>query len=98
MKIKVHKSYRNIVAVCDSELIGKTFEEGEKFLEVRETFYNGEEIEETKLVEVLADWGKEDAIFNIVGQKSVDSAIKAKIILKECVKTVQGIPFALVLL
>lgn len=30
MNIKIHESYRNIVALADSELIGKTFEEGIK--------------------------------------------------------------------
>ena len=26
--IKVHKSYRTVVALCDSEILGKKFEEG----------------------------------------------------------------------
>ena len=39
--IKVHNSYRSVVAVADSDLLGKRFEEGIKQLDVRENFYNG---------------------------------------------------------
>jgi hypothetical protein len=98
MLIKIHKSYRNIVAVCDFDLIGKTFEQGERILEVRENFYNGEEIGEEKLIELMRNLAREDATFNIVGRKSVEVALKAGIISREGIKKVKGIPFALVLL
>ena len=37
MLIKIHKSYKEIVAVCDSDLLGKTYEQGDKILEIRES-------------------------------------------------------------
>lgn len=98
MLVKIHKSYRDIIAICDSELLGKSFEEGKKILNIRENFYNGEEKAEQELVEFLKDMAMEDATFNIVGQKSVNCALKAGIISKEGIKIVQGVPFALVLL
>ncbi len=98
MLIKIHKAYRDVVAVCDSELLGKSFEEGIKVLHVRENFYNGEEKTAEELVELLKDLAMEDSTFNIVGKNSVDCALKAGIISKEGVKRFQGIPFALVLL
>jgi len=101
MLVKIHKSYRDVVAICDSELLGKTFEEGQRILEIRETFYGGEnseELNEEKLIELMKSLEREDATFNIVGKKSVEAALKAGIINKGGIKTVQGIPFALVLL
>jgi hypothetical protein len=98
MLVKIHKSYRDVVAICDSDLIGKTFEEGNRILEVRESFYNGEELDEKKTIELMKSLDKEDATFNIVGKESVNAALKAGIISKEGIKAVQGIPFALALL
>jgi len=98
MHIKIHKSYRYVVAICDSELLGKTFEQGDRILEVRENFYAGEEIDEKELLKQINKLSAEDATFNIVGKKSVEIAEKAGIISKDGIKTVQGIPFSLVLL
>ena len=67
MYVKIHESYRKVVAVCDSELVGKKFEEGKMQLDVRENFYNGEEVDEEKLMEILQRELAEDATFNIVG-------------------------------
>jgi len=98
MLVKIHKSYRDVVAICDSELLGKTYEEGEKILEVRESFYNGGEKSEQEVMQIMKDMNREDATFNIVGKNSVNAALKAGIIKKEGIKKVKDIPFALVLL
>ena len=98
MYIKIHKAYRNVIAVCDSELIGKKFEEGIKVLDVRENFYKGELKTEKEVIEIMEDFIKEDATFSIIGKKSVSAAIKASIISQEGIKKVAGIPFSLVLL
>lgn len=98
MFIKIIKSYRDVVAICDSELLGKKFEEGELQLDIKENFFKGEEVDENKAMEIIKDMEKEDATFNIIGKKSVDTALKAKIISKEGVKKIRGVPFALVLL
>lgn len=98
MLVKIHKSYRDVVAVCDTELLGKKFEEGIKQLDVRENFYNGDKKTAQELVDFLIDMAMEDATFNIVGPKSIECALKAGIIAKEGIGHVQGIPFALMLL
>lgn len=98
MLVKIHKSHRDIVAVCDSEILGKTFEEGKRILEVRESFFKGEEINETELISLMKELSKEDATFNIAGKNSVNAALKAGVISKEGVLKIQKIPFALILL
>jgi len=98
MYIKLHKAYRTIAAVCDSEILGKKFEEGIKQLDIKENFYKGEEKSEAELIELMKDLAMEDVTFNIAGQQSIKCALKAGIINKKGIKQVQGIPFALVLL
>lgn len=98
--IKIHRSHnvRPVVAICDSDILGKKFEEGIRQLDVRENFYKGEEVDDEAAMHILRVQSVEDASFNIVGKKSIELAIKAGIIPKEGVGKVKGIPFALVLL
>lgn len=98
MFVKIHSSYRDIVAICDSELIGKVFEEGQFQLDVKESFYKGEKVNEEKALEIIQKMSIEDATFNIVGEKAVACCLKAGIISEEGVGKIQDVPFALVLL
>jgi len=98
MLIKIHDSYRKVVAVCDSELVGKRFEEGKMQLEVKENFFKGDEIGEEKLIEVLRREKDNYATFNIVGEKSVRIALDIGIVEDWNIGKVDGVPFALVLL
>ena len=96
--IKIHKSYRIVIAVCDSNLIGKKFEEGKRQLDLRENFYKGEEINTEKIIKLLQHYSIEDATFNIVGKNSIKAAIDAKIISKTNIDKINNIPFTLILL
>ena len=98
MLVNIIKSYREVVAICDSDLIGKTFEEGEKQIFVKESFYQGEEKTPEQTIEIMKDFSKEDATFNIVGKESTETALKAGIIIQKQIKEIKGIPYALVLL
>ena len=98
MLVKIHKSYRDIVAICDSELLGKVFEEDKYQLDVKESFFKGDEKTKQEVLEIMHDMTKEDATFNIIGPESTELALEAGIITKEGIKTIQSVPFALVLL
>ena len=98
MFVKIHNSYRDVIAICDEDLLGKKFEEGKFQLDVKESFYNGEKKDASQIAELLLHEKTEDATFNIVGEESVNAAIKAGIVTKQGIKTIQGVPFALVLL
>lgn len=98
MYIKVHESYRKVVAFCDSEIVGKKFEEGKRQLDVTENFYKGDEVGHEEAIELLKDYALDDSTFNIVGHEAVKTAIEAGLINKNSVGKVGGIPFALVLL
>ena len=98
MFVKIHNSYRDVIAICDSELIGKKFEEDKFQLDIKENFFKGEKIDEEKVIDMMKNMLKEDSTFNIIGEKSVNAALKAGIITKDGIKKIQRIPFALILL
>tara|TARA_Y100000310_G_C20572000_1_gene758536 strand:+ start:752 stop:1048 length:297 start_codon:yes stop_codon:yes gene_type:complete len=98
MLIKIHKSYRDVIAICDSELLGKKFKEGKMELDLTGEFFNGDDKTEEEILEIIQDSGKEDATFNIIGENSIKTGLKAEIIDEKGIKRVQGIPVALTLL
>ena len=98
MFVKIHNSYREVVAICDSYLIGKRFEDGKFQLDIKENFFRGDEKDEKQAIQIMRDMSREDATFNIIGQESVNAALKAGVISKDGIKKIQGVPFALVLL
>ncbi len=61
-----------LVSVCDEDLIGETFENGDISLTVNEEFYDGEAADEEAVVESLARC----SVANIVGTAAVELAIE----------------------
>ena len=96
--IKIHRSYRSVVAICDHDILGKKFEEGKRQLDVRENFYKGEEFSFENAIKLLKMQRQEDSTFNIAGNNAVKIALDAGIIDEGNVGEVNGIKFALVLL
>jgi uncharacterized protein len=96
--INIIKSCRDIVAICDKELLGKKFEDEKFQLDVKENFFLGKEANEKEVMRIMNNMRMEDATFNIVGKNSVNAALKLGIINKEGIKKIEGIPFSLVLL
>jgi hypothetical protein len=96
--IKIHDDSRKIAAVCDCDLIGKTFEEGKLQLKVNEHFYKGKECDELRAMKILNNAKMDDACFNFVGKNAIDLGSKAGILDKTKVIKIQGIPHALALL
>ena len=81
---------KSILAVCDKEHLGKSFEEGNLFVEVREKFYGGEEIEREQLIELI----KEADSVNFFGNKCIEIAIKEGLISESNVIIISGIKHA----
>ncbi len=96
MFVKVHKSYRCIVAICDEEILGKQFEEGQRQLQVRENFFKDKQANKEEIIGVIERYAREDATFNIAGKESVDIALEIGLIKKEQPLSIQGIPYVLV--
>lgn len=98
MYINIIESYRAVISIADKELIGKKFFEENKQLDIKESFYKGELKTPKEIKEEILFWIKEDATFNIVGEKSINLALEIGIINKESIGKIDGIPYAIILL
>jgi hypothetical protein len=93
--IKQHITENGIIlAMCDSDLIGKVLEEGNILIDLKDysEFYIG-----TLSSEPEADSSiNKDKLWsvNVIGRSSVSVALSKGIIEKEHVKTVKGVPYA----
>ncbi len=96
MIVKMHKTSdkKLVLAVCDGDLVGKKFEEGNRVLDLTGGFYKGDEKSEEDVINLL----KKAYIANLVGENSVKLAIKAGFVNKDSVIEVKGIPHAQVLM
>jgi len=81
---------RNILAVCDKEHLGKTYEQGELCFKASEKFYGGEDITKEELEQLL---GQVDSA-NLFGNKCVEVALKKGLISEKSVITIAGIKHA----
>jgi len=89
--LRVYRKDREIlVAVCDPDILGKTFEEGDLVIEVKENFYGNNRVGKEKVINAL----RYATIANITGINSVNCAIEAGIIDRERVLWIAGIPHA----
>ncbi len=79
-----------IVAVCDEDIIGKKFREGELVLKLEEGFYKGEEAREEEVKEALSS----ATIANIAGEKSIACAVECGSIDPDTIIFIEGIPHA----
>ncbi len=79
-----------IVAVCDKNIIGKRFREGELVLKLDECFYKGDEASEKEVKEALAN----ATIANIAGEKSIACAVECGCVDTESIIFIKGIPHA----
>jgi hypothetical protein len=75
-----------LVSVCDADIIGEHFEDGEVSLSVDADFYDGEEVDESGVVESLARC----SVANIVGTRAVGVAIEHGFIDEENVLEFEG--------
>ncbi len=78
-----------LVVVCDPELLGKKFRQGELMLEVKESFYRGDEASIEDCMAAL----REATIANLVGS-IVGHAVKAGLIERANILKIQNVPHA----
>ena len=76
--------------MCDEELIGKIFREGEAVIDLQKykDFYTGEKRDEEEIKEILDD---EITSINAVGERSVNLLINNSLATKKDVKRINGI-------
>ncbi|MEE8401711.1 MAG: DUF424 family protein [Candidatus Hydrothermarchaeaceae archaeon] len=88
---KVYREGNEIlVACCDDDLRGKTFEEGELVLDVKKSFYCGEVVEGSYLCSLL----DKATVANMVGTRVIKLAVDAGLIDEKNILKVDGVPHA----
>jgi len=96
MIVKVHKSHdgRAVIALCDSNLLGKKFEQGNLQLDLTSEFYNGEEKSKEEILKLL----RQPCHVNAVGKESINFLKEKGLISKENIITIADIPHVEVVL
>ncbi len=92
--VKVHETPNGkLIAVCDEELLGKRYEEGNKELDLvrYSDFYRGEREDEDVFAEELDP--EDFYTVNAIGERATGVFIKKSIVKKDQIDSVQGIPF-----
>ena len=93
-KIHQNPDGQKILALCDQELLGKKFEQGNRQLDLTSEFYQGEEATEEKIKELI----KDVYIINLVGEESLTLIKKLKLTDEKHVIRIKNVPHAQVLL
>ncbi len=89
--LKVHEMQGDVlVAVCDREILGKRYFDGEVQFEVKEKFYGSQIASESDVIAAL----NKATIANLAGNRIVDLAIKNKMVENEHVLVIGGVKHA----
>jgi len=79
------------IACCDECLLNQIFIEGNLKIEISNQFYGGNLLNLEEAIEIL----KESNNFNIVGENIIKIAIAKRLVPKEGVRSINGVPMAL---
>jgi len=89
--VKIHSTPAGkILAMCDEELIGKVFREGEAIVDLQKykDFYVGEKKNEREIKEIFDE---DITSINAVGERSVNLLINNSLATKKNVKKINGV-------
>jgi hypothetical protein len=79
-----------LVAACDPDVLGKTFRSDGLVLEVSESFYHDDDVDE----EAFLNWLKLATVANLCGKRTVDLAVEHGFVDRACVLVIGGVPHA----
>jgi hypothetical protein len=90
--LKIHiRDECETIACCDEELLNQVFFEGNLRIEISNRFFGGKLIRIEDAIDVL----KHASFFNIVGEKIIERAIECKLLPREGVRFINGVPMAI---
>ncbi len=91
ISIKIYEQGDNLViGACDEHLLGKKFVDGKFQIDVSKNFYGGQSISKKTLAKYLHD----ATIANLVGEETVQCAIKLGLVNPNCILKIKGVPHA----
>lgn len=91
--IKIHQAQgKRVIALCDENILGMTFEDGDLRLKVSEIFYKGDLLN----IEELKEFIQEYTSLNAIGENIINELIKLGNINANKILKVKGVPYAMV--
>jgi len=88
---KIHKKLgREVLAICDEDILGKILDDGKIHFEIKADFYQGEKLTGTQVKVLL----KDSPNYNLIGKEIIKIAIELGVIEKENIIKIKGIPHA----
>jgi hypothetical protein len=89
--VNIRKMGKNILlAICDSEVLGKTLRQGKIVFHIKDEFYNGGKTTIEEAISMI----KNSTIVNIVGKNCVEKAIAKGYVHPDAVLQIEGVPHA----
>jgi hypothetical protein len=89
--MNLKKSGNNVLlAICDTEILGKTLREGKIVFNVKEEFYKGARVAIEEAIDMITN----STIVNMVGKNIVQKAIEKGYVHPEAVLNIEGVPHA----
>lgn len=89
--VNIRKMGKNILlAICDSEMLGKTLRQGKIIFHIKNEFYNGGKTTVEEAVSMIEN----STIVNIVGKNCVKRAIAKGYVHPDAVLQIEGVPHA----
>ena len=82
-----------LLAICDSEMLGKTLRQGKIVFHIKDEFYNGGKATVEDAVSMIEN----STIVNIVGKNCVEKAISEGYVHPDAVLQIEGVPHAQIL-
>jgi hypothetical protein len=82
-----------LLAICDTEILGKTLCEGKIVFKVKEEFYKGMKVSIEEAVAMIEN----STIVNMVGKNVVKKAVEKGYVHPEAILNIQGVPHAQIL-
>jgi len=91
--VKIVRQGANVmIAVCDTEILGRTLRDRNRVFEIRECFYKGQRMTVEEAIELV----KRSTAANLVGKNTVGCAKAQGIIHPEAVLQILDVPHALI--
>ncbi|MBW6461892.1 MAG: DUF424 family protein [DPANN group archaeon] len=91
--LKTHNSDSGtIVAVCDSDILGKRFEEHDKVLDISNYFFDGDKADMTTIISAISTCTSA----MIIGDNIISGLEKKNIITKEHIQFISKTPYIMI--
>ena len=94
---QILKNKKLIIAICDDDILNKTFQENETILDLTSDFYNGKKIDPNLEEEKINKLLKMAYLINGVGENTINLLIKLNYIISTDIKTIENVPYIQIL-